>query len=84
MFMCALLRIACRSRGIQGQRWISVRLYPGQGEAGDPTKIHIVFPATPSSPVSSGLLRFANPHISSLREFVTASRTPSVSRSLMA
>ena len=73
MVMCALQLIACRSRGIQGQRWIFVRLYPEQGVAGDPSKIHIVFPATPSSPVSSGLLRFASPHIGSHCEFVAAS-----------
>jgi hypothetical protein len=70
MIMCALERIACRSRGIQGQRWLFVRLYSQQGVAADPSKIHIVFPATRSSPVSSGLLRFANPHIGSLCEFV--------------
>ena len=75
MFTCALLLNPCRSRGIQGQLLISVRLNTGQGVAGDHSKIHIVFLATPS-PVSFGLLGFSNPNIVASVNFLPHLRRP--------
>ena len=63
---------------------IFVSLYLREGAAGDFYKIHIVFPpTTAASHGCSALLRFANPHISNLYEFVTEVQASSVSRCLV-